>query len=66
MTDFSNLPATALRQAVSLAAASGLGGDEQHALAWRRFAIQKFNRVGCDERRRAKNNVDFLRNEPNG
>ena len=36
---------------------------EQRALARRRFAIQEFDRAGRNERRRAKNNVDFLGNE---
>ena len=36
---------------------------EQRALARRRFAIQEFDRVGRNERRLAKNNVDFLGNE---
>ena len=39
---------------------------EQCALARRRFAIQAFDRNGRIERRRAKNNVDFLGNKPNG
>ena len=39
---------------------------EQRAPARRRFAIQEFDRVGRNERRRAKNNVDFLGNKPNG
>jgi hypothetical protein len=39
---------------------------EQRALARRRFAIQEFDRTGRNERRRAKNRVDFLGNEPNG
>jgi hypothetical protein len=32
---------------------------EQRALARRRFAIQEFDRVGRNERRLAKNNIDF-------
>ena len=39
---------------------------EQRALARRRFAIQEFDRVGRDERRQAKNKVDFLGNKANG
>jgi len=39
---------------------------EQRALARRRFAIQEFDRVGRNERRLAKNNIDFLGNEANG
>ena len=39
---------------------------EQRALARRRFAIQEFDRAGRNERRRAKNKVDFLGNKANG
>jgi hypothetical protein len=67
MTGFSNLPVTSPQQALSLVVPSPRWeGDERCELARRRFAILQFDRVGCDERRRARNSVDFLRNEANG
>ena len=57
-----HLPATGLEVVPSLP----WEGDERCALARRSFAILQFDRVGCGERRRAKNSVNFLGNEANG
>src|SRR5712672_445842 len=67
MTGFSNPLVASTRQAMSLSdGATHVDGDEQHAVAGLRFAIQELDRIGHGERRRTRNNAEFYGTKPMG